>query len=207
MDNGDPRYFNRYAYVGNDPINYIDPFGEELRKTEEIIQNDDGTTTTNVDFNFDAAVSIDGGNLPDGQTAEGYADNIANQIESTFTNSVTDENGNVTNYSMNAEIRVGEAVGSETSISLKPFGNPVLKGGVGRAEIGNRYQIYMSDHSSNNNLTRQGIVGAHEFGHAFRLRHTKGSPRTVMTQGNSTSTATPAQMNRLRQSAYGGIGP
>ena len=25
---GNPAYFNRYAYVGNDPVNAIDPTGE-----------------------------------------------------------------------------------------------------------------------------------------------------------------------------------
>jgi len=209
-DNGDPRYFNRYSYVGNDPINHIDPFGEELRKTEDVIQNDDGTTTTNVDFKFDAAVSINGGDLPDGQSAQGFAENLANGIEDSFTGSVTDKNGNTINYSMDADIRVGDAVGSETSIKFVPFGSKELIGGAGRAKIGNRYNVLISDHAVNNNLRKQGVLGAHEFGHAFGLYHSDGNYNapTLMKSGNYTIKGVRAgQFGQIRRSAYSGIGP
>ena len=37
MDTGDPEMFNRYSYVGNNPVNYIDPFGLEKRELERVV--------------------------------------------------------------------------------------------------------------------------------------------------------------------------
>ncbi|WP_427452963.1 RHS repeat-associated core domain-containing protein [Litorimonas sp. WD9-15] len=38
MDTGDPRYFNRYAYTANDPVNLIDPTGEAFGVASKVIK-------------------------------------------------------------------------------------------------------------------------------------------------------------------------
>lgn len=38
MQTGDPRYFNRYAYTANDPINLIDPTGEAFGVASKVIK-------------------------------------------------------------------------------------------------------------------------------------------------------------------------
>lgn len=38
MDTGDPRYFNRYAYTANDPVNLIDPTGEAFGVASKVVK-------------------------------------------------------------------------------------------------------------------------------------------------------------------------
>jgi len=39
MQTGDPRYFNRFAYSGNDPVNNIDPDGRIIGKAIKFVRN------------------------------------------------------------------------------------------------------------------------------------------------------------------------
>ena len=70
LDTGDPRYFNRYAYTANDPVNLIDPTGETI----EVLYHEVALGNDHASIRF----------TPDDQDA--YASNPD------FQN--TDENGN-----------------------------------------------------------------------------------------------------------------
>ena len=103
---------NMYAYVGNDPVNGVDPTGLKISVGSSVEKNEDGTTVTTVTIKFTGTLNVSGGNL-NGKTAEGLAEDMETGIETAFTTSYTDEGGNTVNYITTADIKVGSAAGTD----------------------------------------------------------------------------------------------
>lgn len=109
MDTGDPRYFNRYAYAGNDPINHLDPDGQAIGKAIKFVRNtikhkgnpikgatetlsgigDDLGTLTDGQLNLDDAAAvvslITGFGKKDQKAIEGAAKKLNNRRGRDFT--------------------------------------------------------------------------------------------------------------------------
>ena len=172
---------NLYAYVGNDPLNAVDPTGEEISATSTVETKADGTTVSTVYIKFTAALSNNGGTLPSGTSLADVAKSIEGQIEKDFSKSFTDSAGNVTKYVTSADISTGSATGSQHSLNLVSNSDPVLSGNIGLAPgLDTGKTAYISDATltPSGNMTVE-RTGSHEFGHLAGLRHPNDSANTI----------------------------
>ena len=197
---------NLYAYVYNDPINATDPTGMKFEVEDEVIKNDDGTTTTNVTITLTAAVRTDGGSLPDGMTEEGYAEQLGGEFERDFTKSYTDADGNVTNYTAVAEFTTGDATGDQHQINIISATDSRLSDGEGGYAAGS---ARLFGRTINISETAPMRTGVHEIGHSAGLEHPvpqlipgsiHGVPN-LMTQSTFSSSRrlTQSQLNSIRK--------
>ena len=56
LQTGNPSYFNRYAYTLNDPINLIDPDGQQARRPPNIRRGRQNFASVGTQLRFDAAM-------------------------------------------------------------------------------------------------------------------------------------------------------
>ncbi len=118
---------NMYAYVGNDPMNLVDPSGEEIALSSAVSKRPDGTTISTVNITFTAAIRNNGSTLPTGTSMSRLASRLEAAIESDFSQSTTDSAGNTTEYIMDAKISGGAATGSQHNIELVSGSFPVSR--------------------------------------------------------------------------------
>ena len=163
---------NLYAYVGNDPISHRDPTGEEIDVSSVVKVRNNGTTDAVVTITFTGKLTVDGGNLPKGTSADDLASELENQIEADYSGKFTDKDGNTTEYRTKADIVTSGNDASRHSISVVSDSNPVLSGGIGIAPgFDNGKKFYISDAVFSSSRASFSRTGSHEFGHAAGLRH------------------------------------
>jgi hypothetical protein len=201
-------------------VNFLDPDGRKISSSSSTIENEDGTTTTNVNITFTGAIQNTSDSNISASKLGKLADRAASQIEKSFTGSSVDENGNTTNYTTTADIVVGAlTAGNERhNIEIVNSNDRRMQGFIptiviagqkpdypaGAAPIlGNDIFINQSIVSSKSEFKR---TSAHEFGHSAGLLHPgargglPGIPKkNLMTQSrfSSSTKIVPAQLHKI----------
>jgi hypothetical protein len=197
---------NLYAYVGNDPVNLIDPTGLKFESSQTSEERKDGTRLTTRTVTFTAALNVDGGNLNGSKLADLAAAAEA-AFESNFSGEFTDLDGNTTKYVFDAQISTGSATGSQHQLSILANGDQRL--GAGGTNIGlapgyeNGKQVYLNDRLLDGSLPSNYIWArtvSHEIGHKGGLRHSS-YPQNLM-RPSATGASGTAVSRSQRQSIF-----
>ena len=157
----DPTYFNRYAYVGNDPVNMIDPFGLCGNRY------DDGSCQVKVDADTGQA-GIDAGKLLESGLNE--LDKQINALDPKSSFDVTNSDGDSLGSFTGEELQDAWN-NQEWSISGKDHGNGGLGGAVPGSSIVQPEAVtgYAAHASAVGQGSRTGVntLITHEMGHVF----------------------------------------
>lgn len=206
-----------YSYSINNPVNLIDPDGNEITASSTVGTRKDGTTKSTVYLNFTGALTYGGDTSKGKSKSKALAKRMASQIESDFSTNYTDKAGNTTEYKMSASIIVGNATtkNKRHNIEVLPHGGSKLQGGIGLAPgFETTNDLFISDVTldpkmlvANPNMSFE-RTASHEFGHKASLRHghpldpsnpITGLPVNNLMSQTSMSSSTKVERSQLRQ--------
>jgi len=131
---GDPQSWNKYAYVRNNPLRYVDPTGENATVSTSCTTNGSGQTTCNVKISASIAIyAAPGSNISQDQL-NSAAGTIQNSIQSAWTGSFAQDG---VTYNVTTQVKPQEQPRRQpdAEFSLR-FAQPDFAGVQQRAELG-----------------------------------------------------------------------
>jgi RHS repeat-associated protein len=212
-----------YAYCANNPIKYIDPFGESFEITETT--NEDGKKVVNI--NFTAYLENKSSMKMSEKEMQGYVDRMTGAIKEYYSGIKTDADGNEFHVNVTSDIVFQKKettsidVFSRHAIFIVDEGQVPHNGVVdekidrqGTAEVGGK-RMWLSagilEHSPSNfggnKQTGFGIDGAptlertfaHEFGHLGGLLDVSLPNGNLMIQGQNSNAGTQITGEQIKE--------